>query len=176
MSSAGQMQGLASPLAFPREIQLHRVSVFNTRTAIDRLACHKARKARQLPLGKASSLNIRLPSQPTLVGLLGRLVSPLQPACNQLYFNSSLQGGFFAAGPQGPLFHLPTCHLRRLPSEHALRCFTGKRVVWIGDSVTRYQVWHEGREVLSDDHFLRYALGCGDLIRLACLRNKEEPH
>jgi hypothetical protein len=44
------------------------------------------------------------------------------------------------------VYDLDDCRMRRLSAEQARGCLSGKRIVFLGDSVTRYQVGWEGDE------------------------------
>lgn len=66
--------------------------------------------------------------------LIGRL------PCRQLTFESDLSGRIYKSPRSGHFVYEPDgCLLRRLGAAEARACLSSKRLVWMGDSVMRYQ-------------------------------------
>ncbi|GAX79272.1 hypothetical protein CEUSTIGMA_g6712.t1 [Chlamydomonas eustigma] len=63
-----------------------------------------------------------------------------KPMCRQLTFNDNLTGRIYQDPLTGHYMYEPdACRLRRLSAQHTLQCLKGMEVVFVGDSVTRYQ-------------------------------------
>ena len=61
--------------------------------------------------------------------------------CRQLTFESDLLGRIYKSPQSGHYLYEPdACLLRRLDAAETRSCLAGKRMVWMGDSVMRYQV------------------------------------
>ncbi|GAX85020.1 hypothetical protein CEUSTIGMA_g12440.t1, partial [Chlamydomonas eustigma] len=97
-----------------------------------------------------------LPDEDSLVGKPGGLHSAMminqrsfalstdelisKPLCGQLTFNDNLTGKIYQDPLTGHYMYEPdACRLRRLSAQHTLQCLKGMEVVFVGDSVTRYQ-------------------------------------
>ena len=63
-----------------------------------------------------------------------------RPPCQQLTFESDLSGKIYKSPDSGHFLYEPdACLLRRLDAAETRACLSGKRLVWMGDSVMRYQ-------------------------------------
>lgn len=63
-----------------------------------------------------------------------------RPPCRQLSFESDLTGSIYKSPQSGHFLYEPdACILRRLNAAESRSCLAGKRIVWMGDSVMRYQ-------------------------------------
>lgn len=61
------------------------------------------------------------------------------PECPQLNLSARYDGKIYKSESGHFFFEPNQCRLRRLTSEQAAKCLAGKRIAFLGDSVTRYQ-------------------------------------
>mmetsp|Transcript_5297 Transcript_5297/g.16036 ORF Transcript_5297/g.16036 Transcript_5297/m.16036 type:complete len:215 (+) Transcript_5297:2769-3413(+) len=63
-----------------------------------------------------------------------------RPQCTQLGFGGSMAGSWYKDDRSGNLmYELEACRLRRLGAAATRACLAGQRIVFLGDSVMRYQ-------------------------------------
>lgn len=114
--------------------------------AFDPLACrnepHSQASRLEVEYAGLLAIGVPFPRRPSDSYHLQALPPPTtksMQACPALSFTTPLQGHFEEGGDFGPRFQLYVCNLRRLTPDQALSCLAGRRVIWVGESLTRYQ-------------------------------------